>query len=110
MKPKSQTKTTDPLVELYPEINVTTASHFAFIFRKIKGIIEEIVFSYTQPELGETIKLKPSIKTELNKLTDTISNNLSNYYKEADCVVGVGLHISNQICKNPLKLHSALVS
>jgi rRNA-processing protein FCF1 len=104
MKQKNQVlKSTDPLVELYPELNVKVDSPFAHLFNKVSEVITDLVLSYPESNPKVPLKIKTSLKKKINSLVNEISSGLETYYKQADCVIGVGVHISNQFCQKPIE-------
>ncbi|MGA2681473.1 MAG: hypothetical protein ABSF44_06700 [Candidatus Bathyarchaeia archaeon] len=103
-KPKNQgSKLPDPLTELYPELDVRADSTFAHLYTKVSEVIEDLVFNYPQSEPNIKPKLKTALRNRLKDLTRDISASLTTYYEDADCILGIGTHVSNQLCQKPIE-------
>lgn len=100
LRPRKQV---DPLVELYPELEVRPDCPFAFLYRELEKTLIDLNNVGISVAQGSH-KMRKPLKDEIQSSLKAIMNTFEGYYEKADCIIGIGALLSNNVGSMPLDL------
>jgi rRNA-processing protein FCF1 len=96
-------KQVDPLIELYPELDVRPDCAFAYLYRELEKTLIDLNVASASPAQSSR-KIRKRLKDEIQSSLKAIMNTFEDYYEKADCVIGIGALLSNMLGSKPLDL------